>query len=215
MIQPDFTLTCQQIDWPTHTLRVCIPDETSLQRWWHQQPEGAMFPYWAKIWPAAHALCSFLLQHPHWITGKDIIEPAAGLALPSLLAASFARRVQCSDIAPEAVWVVQQSIRENALQNISCITCHWNQLQPSPDNEVLLLSDINYEAAHFEDLFILLKKYLDNHTSIILSTPQRLMAKPFIEKLLPYCSQQQEIAVGPPEQAVYTTVLVLQQQLNE
>jgi hypothetical protein len=50
-----------------------------------------------------------------------------------------------------------------------------------------------------------LRQFLKNGSTIILSTPQRIMAKEFIEAVFPYCVQQQEIEVD----AVIISILVL------
>ena len=63
-------------------------------------------------------------------------------------------------------------------------------LYQAPLPDILLLSDVNYESAIFDELLNVLKYFLQHKVPIIISTPQRLVAKQFINSLLPYSSQQ-------------------------
>jgi hypothetical protein len=51
-----------------------------------------------------------------------------------------------------------------------------------------------------------LEKFLNAGTTIILATPQRMMAKPFIENLLLWCVLQEEVPVNKNQ---FATILVL------
>lgn len=164
-------------------------------------------PYWGKVWPAALGLCTFLQNNPYYIQQKKVAEIAAGLGLPSIFAAPYAAQVYCSDIEPAAVELIKQSVLHNKLCNIHCTVADWNDTGTALIPDVLLLSDVNYEPGQFEELMEVMQYYLAQHSTIILSTPQRLMAKPFIEKLLRYCVQQEEVMVT--ETAVSVFVLRL------
>ncbi len=190
-----------------------VPDENILQQWYKNEANknpSAVFPYWGKVWPAAKAVCSFIAEHPHMVENKKVVELAAGLGMPSLLAASFAKEVTCSDYATEAVEVMDASIKENMLQNISASVLDWNHLPEDLTADVLLLSDINYEPESFKTLYNVLLRFLNNNTTVLLSTPQRLMAKPFIEQLLPFCKQQEEVLITDDETETMCSVFVLQ-----
>ena len=52
-----------------------------------------------------------------------------------------------------------------------------------PENmkaEVMILSDVNYDPTQFETLTKLIEKFIHQGCTIILSTPQRIMASPFV-----------------------------------
>lgn len=210
-MKPEATL--QSFQFNQFFAEVYVPDALLLQQWFTaQQKTDPSFPspYWAQVWPAAKALCSFMAEQTHWVKDKTVLELAAGLGLPSLLAAQFAKEVTCSDYIPGAVELMQHSIKYNRLQNIKSILLDWNKLPPAIKTDVLLLSDINYEPSAFNTLLEVMERFLTNGTCILLSTPQRLMAKPFIEQLLPYCIQQNEIQVQETMPAATCTVMVLQ-----
>ena len=202
----------QSYQWGAHHIDLCIPDPGFVQRWYRGKKESlpeAPFPYWTQVWPAALAMAEFLTAEPKYIQGKKVVELAAGLGLPSLLAAQWACSVICSDYHPEAVAVMKQSVAKNALSNVSCRVLDWNDLPNDLTAEVLLLSDINYDPSQFDTLYAVLTDFMQKGTRIILSTPQRLMAKPFLEQLLPLSSTQKEISIDYHEKKVPVTLLIL------
>jgi predicted nicotinamide N-methyase len=175
-----------------------------------QADQDIPFPYWTRVWPAARSICQFLASHNELIRDKHVLELAAGLGLPSLFASRLAKTVQCSDYIPEAMKVVQKSIGYNQINNIDTSILDWHYLPEKISAEILLLSDINYDPDEFESLLATIEVFLNRGSNIILSTPQRLMAKPFIEQLLPWIVEQEEIIVRDEEQAVTTNIFLLQ-----
>lgn len=175
------------------------PETAAVQHQYQQEKAmdpAAAFPYWAKAWPSAEALCIFLAQHTQLVRGKRVLEIAAGLGLPSLYVSHFAKEVVCTDYVEEPLAFVQSSIQLNKLSNISTAILDWNRRDELPVSEVLLLSDVNYSPAEFDALFLLLEHYRNEGTSIILATPQRIMAKSFIERVLPWLQMQDCITVN-------------------
>ncbi len=191
-----------------------VPDALALQEAFEKQqltdPTIAT-PYWAQVWPAAYALCEFIATEPQWLENKKILELAAGLGLPSLLASQFAAQVTCSDHIPEAVELMKQSITNNHLTNINATIIDWNHLPDDLSCDVLLLSDINYEAQVFETVFTVIRSFMQKGTTVILSTPQRLMAKPFIDRILPYSIFWDERFVSNNGPVVACSIYVLQE----
>src|SRR5581483_10349727 len=112
--------------------------------------------------------------------------------LPSFVAVRYAHTVCCSDYLEEAVATMTASVQHLQLVNATCRVLDWHQLPHDLKTDILLLSDINYDPDQFDQLYQVLQRFLVQGTLILLATPQRLMAKPFIEKLLPFCQQQYE-----------------------
>jgi predicted nicotinamide N-methyase len=189
------------------SLELLIPAPSAVKANYQQllqQGYAVPFPYWAQIWPAARALSIFLNDHSEYIFDKQVLELAAGLGLPSLVAAaSGAKKVCVSDESEEAVQVLQKVISHNRFNNIESRCLNWHQLPPHLQPEVLLLSDINYDPVEFDTLFDVLTNFLQKGTLIILSTPQRLMAKPFISRLMPWCIQQQNVQAAENSVSIY------------
>jgi predicted nicotinamide N-methyase len=195
-----------------YQLDALIPDTEALQQWYQQQLQTnkqAPAPYWAQVWAAAYALCNFLANRNELINNKTVLELAAGLGLPSLLAAQTATAVTCSDVSPDAVELMQLSITENKFSNCTATVLDWNQLPADLTADVLLLSDINYEPQVFATLYKVLVSFLEKGTTIILSTPQRLMAKPFIEQLQPFVIEHYPETITAVEPHTDCSVFVL------
>jgi predicted nicotinamide N-methyase len=138
------------------------------------------FPYWAKVWPSAIALVKVLQKHPSLIRDKKVLELGAGIGLPSLMMASEAKTIQVSDYDLEAVELLRKNIAHLQLQNVKALQIDWNDLPENINPEVIILSDVNYDPTQFETLIKLIEKFIHQGCAIILSTPQRIMASPFV-----------------------------------
>ncbi len=59
---------------------------------WHRSPElfverGWGLPYWAFAWPGGQTLARFVLDHPHWVRGRRVLDLGCGGAIEGLAAA--------------------------------------------------------------------------------------------------------------------------------
>ena len=189
-------LHLQKVQRPGYAIDLYIPNAQKVQDIYFQQRQvqpNVPFPHWTKLWPAALAMTDFIYEHPELVTHKKVLELAAGLGLPSFIAARYAKKVCCSDYLEEAVAAMHKTVLHLQLTNVTCELLDWNHLPEDLTTDVLLLSDINYDPVQFDRLYQVLQRFIQQGAIIILTTPQRLMAKPFIEKLLPFCRQQYEM----------------------
>lgn len=175
-----------------------VPDPEAVRQKYEEDkimdPE-APFPFWAKIWPSAIALAGYLQQNPDFLKGKKVLELAGGLGLPSIVASNYAEKVCYSDYIEDAVAVVRQTVLHNRIHNFECAVYNWNCIPEDLGADVLLLSDVNYEPAVFEQLLNVFEKFLQKGTRIILATPGRIMAKDFVSRLDGWCMKKTEIPV--------------------
>lgn len=211
--QMQFSTVLQTIQLNNSSFQLFVPIQSEIQLAYNAEKlldESTPFPYWAKVWPSAIGLSNFIYNHQQYIKNKTVLEVAAGLGLPSLVAAKWANSVCCSDYIEAPFAFVKASALQHQIYNIDCCLINWADVPNDLETDVLLLSDINYEPAAFELLFNMITHFLARQTTIILSTPQRLLAKPFIEKLLPFCKLQQTIDVHENDKSVSITILVLQ-----
>jgi predicted nicotinamide N-methyase len=169
-----------------------IPDQSALQLAYESKGDKTSFPYWAKLWPSATILTEFIQDHPHWVAHKKVLELAAGLGLPSMYASQFASSVLCSDYDKHAVEFIKDNIDLNAINNMDAAVIDWCCLTDELDWDVLLMSDVNYDPDNFEMLLQLFQRFLVNGKTILLSTPQRLAGKAFINAVLPFCILNEE-----------------------
>ncbi|MGE9311913.1 class I SAM-dependent methyltransferase [Niabella sp. CJ426] len=187
-------------------LEICVPEEQAVLDKYRNNKDDA---YWAQVWPASIGLCLFLEQHTHLILNKRILELAAGLGLPGLYAASFAKQITITDKEPLAEVFIKKSAQHLDLKNIITKTLNWKDATKEPLPEVVLLSDVNYEPAVFEELKQVLQFFLERQVTVMISTPQRLVAKPFIMELLPYSSLQWNCTVSLHQKEAGVSVFVL------
>ena len=150
------------------------------------------FPFWAKLWPSSIALLDVLKAHPHLIQNKHVLEIGAGIGLPSLMIAAVAKSIQISDYDKEAVALLQKNIEHLQIQNAEALQLDWNAIPENIQPDVVLLSDVNYDPAQFDVLIHLIEKFMRQGSTIILSTPQRIMASPFVLKLELYIKERYE-----------------------
>ena len=207
-----YYLHLQELVYKETTVAVYVPNGKQVQELYLQQKkedEQTIFPYWSKIWAAAYAMSEFLIDHLNLISNKNVVELAAGLALPSLVAAKYATSVYVSDQAADAMEIVQHSAKHNGFVNITTKVLDWKQLQSSFAADIVLMSDINYEPSNFEALYYIISNLLQKDITIILSTPQRLMAKTFIEKLLPFATMQENKSVIEDDTETEVSIFVL------
>lgn len=204
-------LSLEIIEFGDTSIKLYVPGYDYVKQKYEESKlnaSGPDFPYWAKIWPAAIGMCNFISAHSSLVRGKKVLELAAGLGLPSLLAAAYAAEVCCSDYLQDAIDVIDRSIAINEYNNIYARLLNWHHLPQTLHADVLLMSDVNYDEEEFAVLYKVVEKFISSGTTIILSTPQRLMAKSFIGKLLPWIAHQEEMEINVPERT-FVSIFVL------
>lgn len=188
-----------------------VPQPVFIQQLYQSNKGDA---YWAQVWPASIGLCRFLNKYPEYIVDRKVLELAAGLGLPGLFAARRALQVTITDKEPLAEAFVTASAAHLQLSNVTTVTLNWTEASKMQLPDVILLSDVNYEPAVFEELQKVIEYFLVNHTTVIISTPQRLVAKPFVISLLPHCSFQWSDTVLLNNTETGVSIFVLQYKQN-
>lgn len=141
------------------------------------------FPFWAKRWPAAHAMTAFLKQHPDYVQGKQVLEVGAGIGLPSFSIAHLASSVIISDHATAAVELMEKNIRHLGLNNTRAMLLDWNDVPAGLHADTILFSDVNYDPTQFDVLLNLIRRFVEEGSTVILATPQRITAGRFATAL--------------------------------
>ena len=167
------------------------------------------FPFWAKIWPSAIALSAFLKEEPHWVEDKQVLELGAGIGLPSFTIARLASEMIISDHDTEAVELMEKNIQYLGLQHVKAICLDWNHFPAAIKAETILLSDINYAPDQFDPLLGLMRKFLGQGSTILLSTPQRITITPFAEAIQPFIKRSILQTVEHMKQMVDIRILIL------
>jgi predicted nicotinamide N-methyase len=141
-------------------------------------------PYWTELWPSAIALSEFIIENSLLLNDKKVIEIGAGLALPSLVASRFCDYITTTDYIQDALHFAQRNSELNKIENIKFDLLDWRNIRDDhPKYDVILASDIAYEKRFFADLPTALLSLMHEDSIAILTEPNRLFAKPFIDAL--------------------------------
>ncbi len=195
-------------------LKLYAPDPALVQQTYKDllsKDDTILFPFWAQVWPSAHAMASFLLEEKEWIYRKRCLELGAGIGLPSFSIAQYADTIMVSDYALEAVELMEKNIQWLQLENAKALCLDWNNLPEEMQVDTLLLSDINYAPDQFEPVLFMISKFLAQGTIIILATPQRITVTPFAEAIQPFIKRSILKTVQHLTQSVEIRIVVLQQ----
>ena len=191
-----------------------VPDDAAVKTVYDKLKEQDLnlpFPYWAKIWASSKAMVAFLQEEPYWIENKQVLEIAAGIGVPSFSIAKKAANITISDYASEAVILANKNIVHLNVTNVSAIILDWNHIPEHTTADTILLSDANYEPAAHNKLILLVEKFINNGSTIILSTPNRLSSTPFIERISKYIYSSKNYKMIENESLVEIAVVVLKQ----
>jgi len=170
-------------------LTIFIPDPEEVRRRYEnarEDEEALPFPFWSRIWPSAIALSIFLEQHTDYLKDRVVVELGAGLSIPSFIASRYAHSVLATDFAEEAIEFTKLNLDKLGIQNVKAEQLDWNEWPDDLIADTILMSDVNYSPSQFEQLRIIIDQLLSRGTTIILSTPDRLMSKAFIDFVMPY-----------------------------
>jgi len=158
-------------------LRPRDPDSLATQEAYERDE---FLPYWAELWPSAIALARMVAARA--LHGARTLELGCGLALPSLAAALAGGRVLATDWSPDAVEVAARNAERNGL-SIETLTCSWVEPEPLLERgpwDLVLASDVLYEARNREALAPLLPRLLAPHGSVWIAEPGRADAETFL-----------------------------------
>lgn len=194
-------------------MELYIPDPAQLKNVYEElllKNPGQAFPFWAKIWPAAFALTDFLLSHSEFSSNKTVLEIGAGIGLPSFSIAGNAAQLIISDHDPAALALIKKNIALLGLTHASAKYIDWNDFPADVSADTILLSDVNYAPEQFEPLLNLIRQLLEAGSTLILSTPQRIMGIPFVAALTNYTRQQTTSSIEEPGGVTDISILVLE-----
>ena len=141
--------------------------------------EDEFLPYWAELWPSAHALTEALCARD--LRGVRVLELGCGLGLPSLAAALGGAQVTATDWAPDAVALLLANARRNGLR-LQAEVWRWSDPPerlgaPWP---LVVGSDLLYETRNAPWLGAALDSLLAPGGEALLADPGRATAEAFL-----------------------------------
>lgn len=140
-------------------------------------------PYWMELWPSALALAEHILRRAPVSPASRVVEIGCGLALPSLAAAHHGAQVIISDYLPEALAFAARIWELNRREKPQTLLWDWRTDYTQDKVDILLGSDLAYETRNFEPLLHTFRRMLAPTGVVLLSEPNRLLAKPFFDLL--------------------------------
>lgn len=139
-------------------------------------------PYWADIWPAARMLAKVILAEP-WEPNLRALEIGCGLGLPGIAAMARDLHVTFSDYDSTAVQFADHNARLNGFSEFATLPFDWRAPPADLKFDVMLASDLTYEARHIEPLVALLRQALVPGGLCLWTDQDRPPAKQFREEL--------------------------------
>lgn len=129
-------------------------------------------PFWAFAWAGGQALSRWVLDNPHEVAGKSVIDLATGSGLVAI-AAMKAGAAHClaADIDPYCAAAVAANAASNAVE--VSFTADNLLTSPPPRVDVICAGDVFYEKPMAEAVLAWLKQALANGTRVIVGDPGR------------------------------------------
>jgi len=144
--------------------------------WWARMQAGAgpelPTPYWASAWIGGQALARYILDHPDQVSGRRVLDVAAGSGLVAIAAGlAGAARVTANDIDPNAI----RAVAINALANGVEIDVIGHDLLDGDggDAELVLAGDVFYDQAMTARVVPFLRRVVARGGRVLLGDPGR------------------------------------------
>jgi predicted nicotinamide N-methyase len=161
---------------PPHTpeIRLRLADEAH-DLWLKTEEEleeiGLPPPFWAFAWAGGQGLARYILDHPHCVAGKRVVDFASGSGLVAIAAVKAgASAVTAVDIDP---WT-QTAIALNSALNAVEINFSGDNIIGQPvDADVLLAGDVFYDKSFAEALIPWFETLRQKGSEVIVGDPGR------------------------------------------
>jgi predicted nicotinamide N-methyase len=145
----------------------------------HPDVVDERIPYWVDLWPSAIGLGQHLIQNPSLLAGKTVLELGCGLAFPSIVAGKLGATVSFSDYLPEALELAQYNWYLNGLPQPSCFLMDWREPELDRQADLILASDVVYEARAFAPVARAFRLLCKAGGQIVFSEPGRPLGQDF------------------------------------
>lgn len=141
-------------------------------------------PYWAELWPSGRVLADRLAQRN--LRGLNVVELGAGLAIPSLVAATRGASVLATDWYEPALAFMSVNAARLGLA-VDTMFVDWRDppqaLLDRAPFDLIVAADVLYEVRNAAPLAALLPRLLADDGEVIIADPRRPDAKSLLETL--------------------------------
>jgi len=129
-------------------------------------------PFWAFAWAGGQALARYLLDHPHEVAGREVLDFGSGSGLVAIAAArAGAARVTAADIDPFAAAAIAANARLNGVE-IAIVTDDL-LLASEPLWPVITAGDVCYEQPMSATVTEWLRRRARAGSHVLLADPGR------------------------------------------
>ncbi|WNV86786.1 50S ribosomal protein L11 methyltransferase [Umezawaea sp. Da 62-37] len=138
---------------------------------WEATDETAP-PFWAFPWAGGQALARYLLDHPHLVEGRRVLDLAAGSGLVAIAARlAGAGDTTANDIDPRSA----AAVTLNAALNDTTVHVVTADLldEGSTDFDVVLAGDVFYDRDMAARVLPFLRAAADRGATVLVGDPQR------------------------------------------
>jgi predicted nicotinamide N-methyase len=133
--------------------------------------ESAPMPFWSFPWAGGQALARYLLDHPEVVTGRRVLDLAAGSGLVAIAAKlAGAADVTANDIDPYAAAAQEMNAKANGVR-ISTLMA--DMLDTETDADVVLAGDVCYERDLSDRMLAFLARAQQRGAHVLLGDPGR------------------------------------------
>lgn len=151
----------------------------------HEDVKDERIPYWAELWASAIAMAQYMVENDMVKAGVQVTEIGCGLGLPSIVAGLMGGNVVMTDYLDDALDFARLNWQQNLPdKNARFERLDWRQPTPSVSADLVLASDVAYEARAFEPLIQAFQILLNPGGTLLISEPNRLVSKNFFLQIL-------------------------------
>jgi predicted nicotinamide N-methyase len=129
-------------------------------------------PFWASAWAGGRAVARYILDHPHTVAGRRVLDLASGSGLVAIAAGKAgAASVTANDVDPYAVAAITLNARAN---DVSIIESHADLLDgDGGDAETVLAGDVFYDGSFARRMLAFLERAAARGAEVLVGDPGR------------------------------------------
>lgn len=132
---------------------------------------GVALPFWSIAWPGGQAIARFILDNPHAVRGRSVLDFGCGGAIAGIAAAKCgASKVIANDIDPIALACAQLNAEMNGVTLETDLT---DLLGREVEIDVLLAGDVCYDPALTARIVAWLRTLAAKGTTVLMADPGR------------------------------------------
>jgi predicted nicotinamide N-methyase len=145
-------------------------------------------PYWAFAWAGGQALARYVLDHPHEVAGRRVLDLAAGSGLVAIAAAKAGAIAVAVDIDPFVESAIGLNVEANDVYVDVVVRDMLDDTpSPQPRHDVILVGDLFYERDTAARTLAFLHRHAAVGIRIIVGDPGRTyFPKDGVTKLAEY-----------------------------